>query len=439
MRVSRSNLRGVSMNKSVCLLLVCAVIVSLSAPRARAASFFSDTEGCWAEESIAILRARGLVMGYEDGLFRPERHVSRAEAAKVVVMLLGWQEEADALARSQASSRYEDMRSGHWAFGYVEMASDLGLFIGDERGWFRPEASITRAELITVLGRVLGRLQDPSADDLPFLDADEIPWWAVPSLHRVVEVGMLPVGVDESFSPRDVIDRSMFVDYMRKYMRYCGCDFDLMGDVRGFDRGVLELQLPQRTLNLDIRALVSFRNGQRGDPRPYDQAGIIVDGEGRVLHVSSFFMGVEGTLLSRSGNHLTVVREDGSIRDYTVQSDALVFRHAKEAFLSDLRVDDELLLVLDYRDGTVRAVDAVALDKWGLVSSVSAGGRVVVVQRDHVADLLLLNEVTLLFWDGRPAVMEDIQEGMLIRYREGGQYVEYAELSFDEGGDSSHD
>ncbi len=422
------------MKRPALILSLC--LIALLIPSAlQASSMFADVEGNWAEESIGILRAHGLILGYEDGLFRPERHVSRAEAAKVVVILLGWEEEAHALARSPYPSRYGDMRSDHWAFGYVEMASDLRLFIGDERGWFRPEASITRAELVTVLGRMLGALQEVEVEELPFPDIDDIPWWTVPSLYRVVETGMVPVREDSPFSPQDIMDRSTFVDYIRKYMRYCGCDFDFIAEVAHYGLGEIEVKLQQKTVRLDLTDVVSFRNGLRGSPRPYDQVGVILDGDGQLLHLSSYFTGVEGVLVSHSGNLVTVRSGDDLTYSYTVQAHAPIYRNGARVFLSDLRVGDEVLLVLDYRDGSVRAVDAVTWDGRGVVSSVGSGGRVLTIRREGVTRLLLLDDNTQLLFDGSPGTMEEIEAGMTIRYREGGQYVQYAELSSVGGGD----
>jgi hypothetical protein len=89
--------------------------------------------------------ARGVVSGYGDGRFRPDAYVTRAQVAKMIVRTRGWS--AD-LSNTVPQC---DVSSGHWAWSYVQAAIQRGIFTGYEDGCFRPDMYATRAQLSKVL------------------------------------------------------------------------------------------------------------------------------------------------------------------------------------------------------------------------------------------------------------------------------------------------
>jgi hypothetical protein len=88
------------------------------------------------------------LVGYPDGLFKPERNVSRAEVAAALTRALG-------LGWSNTKPSYPDVPAIHWASGYIQIMTAEGIMIGDVSGTFRPDAFITRAEAATLLLRML--------------------------------------------------------------------------------------------------------------------------------------------------------------------------------------------------------------------------------------------------------------------------------------------
>lgn len=78
---------------------------------------FPDTVGSWAEASIRKAHAAGIVTGYEDGMFRPNGKLTRAEAAAMIYRLLG----RGPLYGAQ--QRWTDVPQSHWAFGYIQEAT----------------------------------------------------------------------------------------------------------------------------------------------------------------------------------------------------------------------------------------------------------------------------------------------------------------------------
>ncbi len=95
-------------------------------------------------------------MGYPDGTFKPEFPVTRAEFAKMVLLLFGLSSE------TPIRPSFPDVTPEHWAYGYIEGAVKNNLVLGYPDGTFKPEGNITIAEVLTVIVRAKEwALQDP--------------------------------------------------------------------------------------------------------------------------------------------------------------------------------------------------------------------------------------------------------------------------------------
>jgi len=139
------------MKKVLSLVLVIAMVLS-SFSFAFAATF-EDVDGDY-EEAVGVLAALGVITGYEDGTFRPERIVTRAEMAKLIVEILGY---GDLVAGS--ASNFADTQ-GHWADPWIALAAGRGLVIGTGDGNFVPDRQVSYDEAITMVVRALGYTDD---------------------------------------------------------------------------------------------------------------------------------------------------------------------------------------------------------------------------------------------------------------------------------------
>ena len=118
-----------------------------------------DMENNSRAEAVETLGALGIMVGdAETGLFRPNEAIKRSEVAKIAVAALGLTDVAES---SNYPTKYPDVVSDHWANGYINVATNQKLVIGDDTGTFRPDDTITYAEAMTILVRVLGH--EPSA------------------------------------------------------------------------------------------------------------------------------------------------------------------------------------------------------------------------------------------------------------------------------------
>jgi hypothetical protein len=127
----------------VCLLLALALPCAASAPS------FKDAADIDHWEQVCMLYDLGLISGYGNGTFDPDGYITRAEAAKIVAIIL------DADAGKAGTASFPDM-ADHWASAYVRYCTDLGLFSGFADGNFHPDRNITARELAKILLMAIG-------------------------------------------------------------------------------------------------------------------------------------------------------------------------------------------------------------------------------------------------------------------------------------------
>ncbi|SKA94295.1 S-layer homology domain-containing protein [Sporosarcina newyorkensis] len=137
-----------------------ALVASAVAPVAFAADF-SDTKGNTHEEAINALSEAGVIKGYEDGTFKPNKTLTRSDVVKLMGKWLvseGYKVPADA----QSKPRFADLKSTSNK-ELLEMAAvvyDNGVFVGTPDGKLDPTGDITRENMAIVLVRAFDRVHD---------------------------------------------------------------------------------------------------------------------------------------------------------------------------------------------------------------------------------------------------------------------------------------
>ena len=131
-------------------------------------SDFSDVKSSdWYGTTVATLADMGIVKGYEDGTFRPNAPITRAEFAAIATRFF------DETGATYEPGTFTDVTGSEWFAGAIMDAVNLGLIGGYEDGTVRPNNNITRAEACAIVNRTLGRV--PDADHL--LPEDEMKTW----------------------------------------------------------------------------------------------------------------------------------------------------------------------------------------------------------------------------------------------------------------------
>ncbi|MGI5824946.1 MAG: S-layer homology domain-containing protein, partial [Bacillota bacterium] len=117
----------------------------------------------WYCSAVSTLSAMGIINGYEDGTFNPNGTITRAEFAAIAARFEKNGNNADA--------GFTDTLN-HWAKGEINIAANNGWILGYEDGTFRPDQNISRAEVMTLVNRVLNRMPETVSDLLP----DMVKW-----------------------------------------------------------------------------------------------------------------------------------------------------------------------------------------------------------------------------------------------------------------------
>ncbi len=151
-----------------------AFLVLLTLGATPALAQFSDTQNHWAESYINNLSQRGIVGGFPDGTFQPDRPVTRAQFAAL----------ADKVFQAQGQSNriFSDVPMGHWAYSAIQDASAQGLVTGYPDGTFRPELGVTRAQSLVVLSKGANLPAASLAVLDQYQDKALIPAWAEPAV-----------------------------------------------------------------------------------------------------------------------------------------------------------------------------------------------------------------------------------------------------------------
>lgn len=98
-------------------------------------------------ESVTDLNRLGVIAGYEDGTFRPNNNVTRAEFANIIKGLIPQTTNSGiTIIRKQGSEIYCDVETGYWADYAIGLVSELGYLNGYEDGSFKGDNSITYQE-----------------------------------------------------------------------------------------------------------------------------------------------------------------------------------------------------------------------------------------------------------------------------------------------------
>lgn len=142
--------------KKLTALCVALVMLVCTAVGASAASFTDVSESSKYASAIDSMVALGLLKGYDDGSFRPDATITRAEFAAVMTRAIGME---SLIGSASSTQLFEDMSTNgtpHWASGYVKIAYDKGIILGMGDGTFAPDNPVTYEQAVKMIVCALG-------------------------------------------------------------------------------------------------------------------------------------------------------------------------------------------------------------------------------------------------------------------------------------------
>lgn len=181
--------RTISLILTFALILGCFNFVSAS----------SDIENHWAEDSIKYLLNKGIVEGYPNGKFIPNKQITRAEFVALINRTL--------YLKDVGTVGFEDVTEDDWFYKDIAKAVAEDYIQGYSEKEFRPNSLITREEAATIIGRAfgLGKLDKSPID---FTDAESIQYYAVGYVNAAADKGFIQGYPNGQFSPRGELTRA---------------------------------------------------------------------------------------------------------------------------------------------------------------------------------------------------------------------------------------
>jgi uncharacterized protein (UPF0212 family) len=185
------------MKRKISLVLVVAMLLTLMMPTFAFGA--ADYSGHWAEDTIQEWFDNDKLKGYEDGSFRPDVQITRAEFMTMVNNAFEYTEKADI--------NFADVDSGDWFYPEVQKAVKAGYLLGYEDNTARPGNKISRQEAALIIARIKD-LSNSATGANKFYDVNDIASWAKGGVGAVADAKFMIGYEDNTFRPLRYISRA---------------------------------------------------------------------------------------------------------------------------------------------------------------------------------------------------------------------------------------
>lgn len=185
---------------------------------------YTDIIGHWSQADVSDMSSRLIVQGISDALFVPDRPVTRAEFAAIIVRALGMHE-----AKVGNAGSFRDVANDAWYAAPIGTSVSYGLMDGYENGLFEPDRTITRAEAMVVLARAMNitKLNTVGMSAAEgrfvnhFIDDEEVPEWAREAASALIQTGIVQ-GSGDKLQPASSLTRGETAALARRLLQKAG-------------------------------------------------------------------------------------------------------------------------------------------------------------------------------------------------------------------------
>ena len=165
-----------------------------AAKKANTMMDFADTHGHWAKQSIDTFLKMQLISGYEDGTFRPNGNITRAEFATMLSRAFNIQ------VGNSTNIAFKDLDK-HWAKDAIVSLAAAGVINGYEDGTFMPEQAITREEMVIMLSHIVN-LNNIAKDTSKGHFTDLSRSYAANEIQTAAQAGIVNGKGNDRFDPK---------------------------------------------------------------------------------------------------------------------------------------------------------------------------------------------------------------------------------------------
>lgn len=405
-----------SFRRWVSIVLVCVLSFSLLTVAQGAAATSDDMEGHWAEKNLRDWVAKGLLKGYDDGTYKPDRVVTRAEFAALINRAFKLEE--------KAPIAFADVTSSSWAYEVVQVAFAKGYINGYPDGSFRLNQAVTREQAAIMAARLLQLEHESLAALEQFSDALKLSETGQAAVAALLQEQLIQGLPDGSFGPQKGLTRAQAVTLLQGALEFANQttvydEAGTYGDIEDNTtiHGNVVIAAPGITLqnvvitgNLTVTAAV-------GEGDAYFR-GVRVEGDTIIQGGGANSIHFEDSVLVR----ITVDKNDGSVR--VVVAGATSVQHVlvkspvklEESFVTDtgianvdleesLPVGSQVELIGHFETVNVMSSNVKVNIPSGSLSTLnvqsSAQGNEITVHKEAAILKLVLDAVTELLGEGK--------------------------------------
>jgi len=162
---------------------------------------FIDVEEGWAKAPILAISDKGWMIGTRDFYFEPNKPLTRAQAATLLVRVL------ELKRNNNSIPAFVDVPTNHWAKTDIEIAALHGIMQGQGNKRFAPDEFVTREEMATLLSRLLQVSPSLKKMDNKFKDISPTQW-SYPFIIAMAEEKIFEGYEDNTFRPKEKVTRA---------------------------------------------------------------------------------------------------------------------------------------------------------------------------------------------------------------------------------------
>jgi len=164
---------------------------------------FKDAAGHWAEANLNRAASMGIIKGYTDGSFQPDKGITRAEFISMLMRSIPTGNPV-----TSSSNHFVDSKNAEWAYQAIEQAGQLGIVSGYPDGSFRPNEWISREQMAVMIASTLESKGIQSSDSMGYSDEKAIGVWAKSAVSIVGESGIMLGRSNNKFDPSERATRA---------------------------------------------------------------------------------------------------------------------------------------------------------------------------------------------------------------------------------------
>lgn len=198
------------------ILLGLALSISLFTSAAFAA--FSDVDySSKVGEAVTKMTDKGIISGFDDGLFHPRESLTRAQAVKIINKIFGY--------TFPGAISFSDVKEGDWFYEEVAASVNAGYIKGFPDGTFCPDGALTKEQVCVMLDNIMNFVKLSSDVKI----SDNVSDWARESVEKIISNCLTTVDENGNFYATENISRGDFCILLSQFI------LDTLPEIEPFD------------------------------------------------------------------------------------------------------------------------------------------------------------------------------------------------------------